>query len=684
MSHERRWLLAISGLLIGTVQAEFHPEALEAAYFEELPTVVVAGRLEQPLTTVPASVTVIDREMIEASGRTSLPDLMRLAAGFQVGHQGGFWVGVTRHGISEEFARRLQVLVDGRTVYLPGTGGVDWHDLPLALEDIERIEITRGPNGASYGANAYLGTIHIHTREPGQEPGTRVRTEAGEQGYRRTLVSHERAGLASGQRLSWQYQEDDGYFGSSGARHDQQRHRINYRGQLHTGVNSQVDAMAGLTAGEWGTGSSEDPIRPERAAEVERYFGQLAWQGLRSTREEFRARLHYERSDTRLLATTQLLSDIVEQDPADVAALLGRDDGTLELDESRDMRRLEAEFEHHLQPFDALRLLWGLQSRQDEMVAPGYLNSEETHRLTHNRLFAHAEWRVASAWTLHGGAGLERESYSGTHLAPRAAVNWHVHDDHAVRLGATRAWRTPGFVESEAEWGYRFSDDGSPLSIIALGNDELEPERIDSLELALVGQTRRLNYEVKLFEQRLSDVITGVRNEDAEPPQGDPMLCDLQATICHQLELENDGEMTQRGLEVQLDWRPGESTRLGLGYAHVRSRGHLTEKVVDGERQGWKAAELTPEHTLAALVSQRWGYWHAGFTLYHMSTMDWISNSDPVAFTTADLSLGRAVPATWGEGEVKLVVLDAPGRYATFRPSYEHDRRAYLRLGLSF
>ncbi|MGM0477107.1 MAG: TonB-dependent receptor plug domain-containing protein [Pseudomonadota bacterium] len=676
----------------GVQAAEFDPQGAEAAYFDELPTVVSAGRMEQSLTRAPASVTVIDREMIEASGRTSLPDLMRLAAGFQVGHQGGFWVGVTRHGVSEEFARRLQVLVDGRTVYLPGTAGVDWHDLPVALEEIERIEVTRGPNGASYGANAYQGTIHIRTREPGTRPGTTVRVDAGEHAYRRTLVSHDARGEHLDQRLTWHHQEDEGYPGEDeGARHDQHRHKINYRGRLRPGVNDYVDVMGGLTAGEWGSGTEGDVFRPAREAEVERYYGQLAWQRLFSTREELRARLHVERSDTDLVADLPPLTELDER-LAGFRGTRGDSDAPLRLDESRDIRRVEAEVEYHHQPVRALRLIWGAQSRRDTMAAAGYFGDGDTRTLEHNRMFGHAEWRLASAWTLHGGTGVERESYTGTNWAPRAALNWHYRADHAVRLGTTRAWRTPGFVDSEADWGHRFTDNNEALHYIARGNDELEPERIDSVELAAVGQTPALNYEVKLFQQRLVDVVTGVMtyyDEQTDNTPYYPTFCDPEhnAELCREarrlLLLENDGTITQRGLETQLDWRPLERTRLGLGYAYVRADGELTEKVkADGSTVQWDAEELTPDHTLSVLLNQRWGAWRAGVGIHHVSEMDWISADPPAAFTTADFSLARDMSLGWGTGEIRLAVLDGAGSYSSFRERYEHERRVYLRLGL--
>lgn len=122
-----------------------------------VPEVLTATRLKQSPAEVPGSISVLDRELIVASGARDIPELMRLVPGMMVGYLSGNQPTVNYHGTSMSGARRLQVLIDGRSVYRPGLASVDWSDLPLALEDVERIEVFRGPNTVSYGANALMG-----------------------------------------------------------------------------------------------------------------------------------------------------------------------------------------------------------------------------------------------------------------------------------------------------------------------------------------------------------------------------------------------------------------------------------------------------------------------------------------------------------------------------------------------
>jgi len=112
-------------------------------YLGDMPVVLSVSRLAQPLAEAPGAVTVINREMIHASGFREIPDLLRLVPGFYVGWYDGTMATVNR-GLPDQYSRRMQVLVDGRSIYTPLFGGVQWSDLPLAMDDIERIEVIRG------------------------------------------------------------------------------------------------------------------------------------------------------------------------------------------------------------------------------------------------------------------------------------------------------------------------------------------------------------------------------------------------------------------------------------------------------------------------------------------------------------------------------------------------------------
>ena len=169
-----RCLLPTFALLLPGLAQAFASQDDLFASDSELPSVLTATRLKQAPAAVPGAMTVLDRELIRASGARDIAELMRLVPGMMVSYRQGNLATVNYHGSNSSEARRLQVLIDGRSVYRPGLATVDWFDLPLAIEDIERIEVFRGPNTVSYGANALLGVVNIISRKPQDSLGTRL------------------------------------------------------------------------------------------------------------------------------------------------------------------------------------------------------------------------------------------------------------------------------------------------------------------------------------------------------------------------------------------------------------------------------------------------------------------------------------------------------------------------------
>ncbi|MGE5027510.1 MAG: TonB-dependent receptor plug domain-containing protein [Betaproteobacteria bacterium] len=179
--HQGMLSLLGCALLIGASSAQ--GAASEGAFLDDIPVVLSASRLSQPVNDAPAAVTVIDRQMIKDSGAWDLSEVFRLVPGMYVAyHSAPNYAAdstVSYHGLTNAYAQRMQVLVDGRSVYSPLFGGMLWSDIPLALDDIERIEVIRGPNSASFGANSFQGVINIITRHSAETQGKFASLSAG-------------------------------------------------------------------------------------------------------------------------------------------------------------------------------------------------------------------------------------------------------------------------------------------------------------------------------------------------------------------------------------------------------------------------------------------------------------------------------------------------------------------------
>lgn len=134
--------------------------------------VTTASRRSQKLAEVPAAVFVITQDDIRRSGATSIPEALRMAPGVEVARIGTDKWAINIRGFNGRFAEKLQVLIDGRSVYNPLFSGVLWELQDTLMEDIERIEVIRGPGAAMWGANAVNGVINIITKKASDTQGT--------------------------------------------------------------------------------------------------------------------------------------------------------------------------------------------------------------------------------------------------------------------------------------------------------------------------------------------------------------------------------------------------------------------------------------------------------------------------------------------------------------------------------
>src|SRR6185437_7818910 len=145
--------------------------------------VISAGKKEQALVDTASAVYVITQEEIRRSGVTSVPEALRLAPGVQVARISANSWAITIRGFNYRYADKLLVLLDGRTVYSPIFGGVFWEIRDLMLEDVERIEVIRGPGGTMWGTNAMNGVINIITKRARDTQGGLATAAGGSQAY---------------------------------------------------------------------------------------------------------------------------------------------------------------------------------------------------------------------------------------------------------------------------------------------------------------------------------------------------------------------------------------------------------------------------------------------------------------------------------------------------------------------
>ena len=174
--------------------------------------VISASKHEQKLGESANAIYVITENDIKRSGAVDLPDLFRSIPGVDVVNVYGNSYGVSARGFNERFAQRMLMLIDGRSIYTSFFGGVFWENEQVFLEDIERIEIIRGPGGTIWGANAVNGVINIITKEPHQAGQEFMATgKAGTKRFREAVSSYNDTIAENFSfRLTGGYREDEG------------------------------------------------------------------------------------------------------------------------------------------------------------------------------------------------------------------------------------------------------------------------------------------------------------------------------------------------------------------------------------------------------------------------------------------------------------------------------------------
>ena len=191
-------LVAGAGLtVLNALAAAAETPILANLTFEQLSQIQIttASKRSQSVMDVAAAVSVVTREEIGRSGATVIPEALRFVPGLQAGQINAHDWAVSARGSNSRFANKQLVLVDGRTIYSPFSGGVYWEAAGPPLEEIEQIEVIRGPGGTAWGANAVNGVINIVTLSARETPGGWLSTGGGTE---RNVLSYGRYGFQLG------------------------------------------------------------------------------------------------------------------------------------------------------------------------------------------------------------------------------------------------------------------------------------------------------------------------------------------------------------------------------------------------------------------------------------------------------------------------------------------------------
>ncbi len=653
----------------------------EMDFFQEFPVVLSASRLRQPLSEAPNAMTVIDRKMIEASGFRDITDLFKLVPGMYVGYYKGHQGFVAYHGSPDQYSRRMQVMIDGRSIYLSPQSTIDWASLPITVNDIERIEVIRGPAAASHGANSTQGVISITTRDAGTLDGKRVSFTSGTKGINDVSARFGKRGEFFDYRMSLAYSADNGFdnlaappnsipvpvatanglinnsFDSNQAR------LMNYRADYHPGGGNSFDIQLGFNNDKKQVGWTDSPTNLVHNLITNAGFVQLGWTRALESNNEFKLRYFHIRNDQHETFPGVNSPPLVVQS----------------VNTSRD----DIEVQHTLSLPSSNRLVYGAAYRSDKvdgqystvsLTKPAYASSIAMDEW---RLFAHDEWRINNTLLMNVGAMYERDRMGHKNLSPRVSLNYHVTAQHTFRAGASVAYRTPGLMESNGG----VAQPGELWVINAVPTyPNLLPEKMVSREIGYLGEFRDWNASVdlRLFSDLLSRGIIG------DGRAVNPFVNDFSAEY--------------RGLEATLKYQLSETGELAANFAHELGSSNGPALAAAGSRATrpsctWDKDVLScslPTNSASVLYSQHFSNevsFSAGY--YFQGSMQPIDRGSvdfqPIQRRT-DVRIAKGFSDMSGvKGNISLVVQNLFNQeYTDYVANSLNNRRAYATLTLNW
>ncbi|MBX3303500.1 MAG: TonB-dependent receptor [Nitrospira sp.] len=460
-------------------------------------TVSIASRYEQPISQAPSDVYVITDEDIRNSGATDIPTLLRQVPGVEVMQTNAVDFNVSVRGNNQLLANKLLVLVDGRSIYIDQSGQVLWKFLPVALTEIKRIEVLKGPASAVYGFNAFDGVVNIITKSPEEMKGMTLQMAGG--GLGTLLANVVQAGTAGnwGYRLSGGHEQSQRWSNQSAPALNNQR--IGGMAEYQLSQDGRIRAEAGI--------GRSNP-----------YNGFVSDVGIADTHNsQAHALLSYEQSGLLIRGWWNgLFFNTTEVLVPPLAPLLTLTDRFGRTGGEASFNTYDFETRYRFNPFETLKLNIGINFRH--IVASWNLLSART---AENRLglYAQGDWRVLPSLEVSAGLRYDLDTFDAPTLSPRGAVIYHMNANHAFRLSSSLAYRPPTTFDVGVHSINSLTLPGlPPMTNVTLGSSNVTPEQIISYEVGYQGWwwNHRLRTRVSGFFNNISDLII-FRNPTSNP-----------------------------------------------------------------------------------------------------------------------------------------------------------------------
>ena len=426
------------------------------------------SKQEEPASKAAASVYVINAEDIQRSGATTIPDVLRMVPGVNVGRSSSHEWAVSVRGFNDQFANKLLVVLDGRTLYTPLFSGVFWDAQHMMLENIERIEVIRGPGASLWGANAVNGVINIITKKAAKTQGTFIRTHAGN--------AEAGAAIRQGNRTAegdYRVYADSSAFGageltSGGSAHDDWwRSQAGFRYDHTANPTLQTTLQGDYYEG----GMESNRHFPDRNA-VSNTSIIPSHTRIRGGNMLAKAE---KRGDNGAQTTSRVFADYAYRDIQSVG--------------THSIVMLDSEVQHDFATLGDHQFSVGGSYRlvDDQLAGTPYLHFSPDERTTHLfGTFIQDKITLSDTTNLTLGTKLEHNDYTGMEIQPSARIAYSPDDSTTLWASVARAVRTPTRSSDDVRLLQTVAAVGTSSAYVQVaGDNDGKAEELTAYELGL-------------------------------------------------------------------------------------------------------------------------------------------------------------------------------------------------------
>ncbi len=621
-------------------------EASTEDIFEE--QVVTASARSSSEAKTPASLTVIGEDEIRMSGATTIPEILRRVPGIDVAEMNPSDTNISIRGFNRRVSNKVLVLVDGRSVYQDFLGGTFWPLVDVAVPDIARIEVIRGPGSALYGANAFAGVVNIITRSGEEISGARAFVQGG---------NHDtvQGGISTGGKTGkLTYRTTFAYDRADKWTRDFASDRVDLPAQFPQPNRSREVQRADLSAtydlgkAQVLAGGGFDNFATEVVPlGALRTFGATGQSGF--------ARLEMDSGPTKVKAFWNALRmatgpeywpdgvislrSSVRSDVFDLSAQTGFD--------------YKAAGAHHLSIGAGYRfksVQWGyLATRPDG-------SPWQEH---HFNAFLQEEWEISRKLSLVLSYRVDRHPllYSqgvtsgGLVQSPRGTLLYEVKPEQVVRFTLGSAFRAPTFLESYIDLFAPIPSQPA-LGVRFQGSQSLRPEQMLQAEIGYRGRMGSFQPDVVVYAERVQNLITdGALRPPADPSQAVDLA--THQYVAGYTGFENEaGSYFGVGAELGGRWSPADGVDLGLNYSYekmfacrVTASGGCTDDA-SAPTQASATLANTAQHKINLNATWRTrANFDLGLDVHFVSAVTWFEKSFDIASAGGVVFTPYEVPA---------------------------------------